>query len=458
MSGRDHGDREQLESAQRALGGDRYQLESLLGQGAMGEVYAASDRQLKRPVVIKLLRASLTGKMQERFRLEAQVLGKLSHDNIVDVIDSGSTADGARPYLVMTRLAGKPLDEVLKQSAEQILPVARACDVARQLLAGLGYVHDRNIVHRDIKPANLFVCDDGTVKLLDFGVIKLVEALTGVMSIAPTEEGLAVGTPRYLSPEQAVGKPVDRRTDLYAIGCVVYRMLVGRGPFDHCKSIASMLFAHVREEPRPPSQLAPQPIDPRLDAIVVKALAKAPADRYQTAAELAAALAQFGRDVASSPAVAAGGPEPTQALPEMAPPAMGPPKTEALAEMAPPAMGPPKTQALAEMAPPAMGPPKTQALAEMAPVGGTPSPTMALDVSQPLEPTVRLPEPARPALAATADDRVALSGSLGGSSLEAQTLGARPSAPSKLPLPVLFGTMAASALLTIVIDLLARGF
>jgi serine/threonine-protein kinase len=383
----------------------------------MGEVFAATDVQSGAPAVVKLLRASLTGNMTERFRLEAQVLAKLTHDNVVKVIDSGTTGDGARPYLVMERLSGLPLETVLKE--RNTLPAPEACDIARQVLAGLGYVHERGIVHRDIKPDNLFVCSDGTVKLLDFGVIKLVEALTGVMQIAPTQAGLAVGTPRYLSPEQAIGDPVDARTDVYAVGCVLYRMLAGRGPFDQHKSVVQMLMAHVHEAPEPPSKHVSTPLDARVDAIVLQALEKPPARRHQSAGEMAAQLAELAQPHAAA-RVGASQPlpdnAPTQALPAM--PMMSAPSAADGSDV--PAAMPPRT-------------PETVAMAEVAA-------PMALSHDGSALPRVAVTQ----------------SGALG-ASLEAHALDTRAVPPAPLPRGVLAAALIASALVTIVIDLLARG-
>ncbi len=255
----------------------------------MGEVYVAEHVRLKRPVVVKILKPHLGGGMTDRLRLEAQALASLRHDNVVDVLDCDATTDG-RPFLVMERLEGQPLDVYLAAKGGW-LPVAEALELARQTLSGLHAVHEAGFVHRDIKPANLFRCSSGRLKLLDFGIIKLVTAVTGLEPLSqPTADGIVVGTPKYMAPEQALGKTVDRHTDLYALGVVLYAMLTGTTPFAHHTDLTQMLYAHVNEPPRPPSELASQPISKALDQVVLRALAKEASERFDTALDFAAEL------------------------------------------------------------------------------------------------------------------------------------------------------------------------
>jgi serine/threonine protein kinase len=256
----------------------------------MGQVFAAQHTRIGRPVVVKLLHGHLQERVADRLRLEAQALAKLSHDNVVQVLDCAATA-GGRPYLVMERLEGEELGKMLRTRPGGHLPIEQALDITRQTLAGLGHVHATGIVHRDVKPANIFVCRSGRVKLLDFGVVKLLERLTDVAPLAvATQQGATVGTPKYMAPEQVSGDAVDARTDLYAMGIVLYRMLTGVTPFEHCREITAMLMAHLAEPPAPPSTLASQPIPPRLDAIVLRAIAKSPAARFDDATQFAAEL------------------------------------------------------------------------------------------------------------------------------------------------------------------------
>jgi serine/threonine protein kinase len=227
----------------------------------------------------------------DRFRIEAQALARLRHANIVEVLDCDVTPDG-HPFLVMEHLEGEPLDVQLKRRGGT-LPRQEALEVMRQTLGGLHAVHEAGFIHRDIKPANLFRLSDGRVKLLDFGVIKLAETVTSIEPLQkPTADGMVVGTPKYMAPEQATGQRVDRRTDVYAAGVVTYLMLAGRTPFEHHRDLTDMLKAHILEPPTPPSEIAPagQNISPGLDRAVLKALSKKPRDRYPDALSFAAAL------------------------------------------------------------------------------------------------------------------------------------------------------------------------
>lgn len=278
-------------SAQALLEGTSYRLLDELGAGAMGEVYTAEHLRLKRPVVVKILKPHLGGGMTDRLRLEAQALASVRHDNVVDVLDVDATTDG-RPFLVMERLEGQPLDAYLAARGGW-LPVDEAVELARQTLSGLHVVHEAGFVHRDIKPPNLFRCSSGRIKLLDFGVIKLMTEVTDVEPLnVPTADGIVVGTPKYMAPEQALGKTIDRRTDVYATGIVLYAMLTGKTPFDHHRDLAQMLYAHVNEAPQPPSAVADQEVSASLDEVVLQALAKKAEDRFDTALAFASELLQ----------------------------------------------------------------------------------------------------------------------------------------------------------------------
>lgn len=311
-----------LAGAADALLGSRYRLLARLGRGGMGEVFEAEHVALKKRVVIKLLHARHGQKPQllDRMRVEAQALALIRHPNLVEVTDFGHTADG-RAYFVMERLFGRTLREELE--ARGALPVPEAITVARQLLAGLAAAHSAGLVHRDIKLENVFLCDppgppfptldngngadadadaearppSKTAKLLDFGLAKVVGAGQPDRAPAPlafpTDEGVMLGTPRFFSPEQALGRPVDARADLYSMGALLYAMLAGRAPFDHYTALYELAQAHAAEPPEPPSRFAPQPIPLELEGAILKALAKQPADRFQSAAELAIALEPF---------------------------------------------------------------------------------------------------------------------------------------------------------------------
>jgi eukaryotic-like serine/threonine-protein kinase len=271
-----------------------------LGRGSMGEVLEAEHVALGKRVAVKLLHAELSRSSEgavliERLRLEAQI-ARVVHPNLVAITDVGTTP-GGRHFLVMERLRGRTLRDELARRGH--LPIAEAVTLQRQLLAGLGAIHRAGIVHRDIKLENLFLCDaveggERMLKILDFGIAKIVDVEMHPDAPAPlalaTREGLAIGTPRFLAPEQAMGKAVDARADLYAAGIVLYMLLAGRDPFFELRSFLDLLRAHVTEPPRPPSLLAPQPVSPALDAVVLKAITKSPDQRFSSAAEFSEAL------------------------------------------------------------------------------------------------------------------------------------------------------------------------
>ena len=285
----------------RLLGG-RYQLGSVLGRGGMAEVRRARDLRLGRDVAIKQLRVDLASDptFQARFRREAQAAAGLNHPNIVAVYDTGEEADpnsGVQvPYIVMELVEGHTLREILR-TGRQIVP-AKALEFTQGVLEALSYSHKAGIVHRDIKPANVMLTSSGQVKVMDFGIARAVADTSATM----TQTAAVIGTAQYLSPEQARGETVDSRSDIYSAGCLLYELLVGRPPFQG-DSPVSVAYQHVREAPVPPSHLDPE-ITPAMDAITLKALAKDPADRYQTAAAMRADIGRLlaGQDVIARPA------------------------------------------------------------------------------------------------------------------------------------------------------------
>src|SRR5829696_1524436 len=261
----------------------RYQLGSLLGVGGMARVYVATDRVLERQVAVKVLRSSDAQDplFVERFQREAHAAARLSHPNIVAVFDSGSDAD--QPYLVMEYVPGQSLAQLLARQGR--LAPRRAVELVIQVCGALAAAHAQGLVHRDVKPANVLVVDDGQVKVADFGIAKAAATAT------LTGTGTVLGTAAYLSPEQAQGHPVDARSDLYSLGCVLYELLCGSPPFGSGADHAPVAIAtrHVSEPPEPPSARNPQ-VAPALDQVVLTALAKDPAQRYQSAVELHHAL------------------------------------------------------------------------------------------------------------------------------------------------------------------------
>jgi len=255
-----------------------------LGAGGMGEVFLAEDDTLGE-VVVKVMHSHLAPENADRLRMEGEALGRLRSPHIVALHRWGVVNN--RPYLVMDRLEGQTLGEVMADGGT--VGALFAVTVARDICRGLAVVHDAGIVHRDIKPDNVFWCGERAV-LLDFGVVKLLERVTGVQPLAlPTADGAAVGTPRYMAPEQARAREVDGRTDLYALGAVLFRMVTGEHVF-RSDSLKDLLIAHVMTPPRRASEVSPQPLPPALDAIIAQALEKEPEDRFPHAQAMADAL------------------------------------------------------------------------------------------------------------------------------------------------------------------------
>jgi eukaryotic-like serine/threonine-protein kinase len=310
--------------------GTQYRALERLDAGGMGEVFLVEHRHLKRTFVAKALHTPLSRHPQvvDRMRLEAQALGRLNHPNIVSITGFGMTND-ARPFLVMEHLKGRTLGDELK--ARGHLPAREAVGYTVQLLAGLEAAHALGIVHRDMKPDNLFLVDDlvggRSVKILDFGVARVLPTAPPTAPrplVLPTETGAVVGTPRFLSPEAAAGERVDTRADLYGAGLVLYAMVAGRGPFDHIEG-DGVLAAHTTNTPDPPSSHAPEPIPEELDRIVLRALTKDPDARFQTAAEVRAALEMFLR--AEEPERPQSGIVPVQRTDAISPRSSAPPRT-----------------------------------------------------------------------------------------------------------------------------------
>jgi serine/threonine-protein kinase len=302
--------------------GDRYRVEARIGQGGMAEVYRGFDPVLSRTVAIKVLLPQFArdAGFVARFRREAQAAARLNQPNIVGVYDTG--ADGDRQYIVMEFVEGRTLAEFLA-GGRRLTPM-QAVELTQKIAAALASAHERGIVHRDIKPGNVMVTRDGLVKVMDFGIARMQTDIT-----APQTSSV-IGTPTYLSPEQAQGQTVDARSDLYSLGCVLYELLAGRPPFTGDTPVA-IAYKQVNETPVPPSTHNPD-IPPRLDAVVMKCLAKNPANRYQTAEELSADLerVKHGQDVEATPLMAAGvGGAATQVIARPAPTqVMSPPEED----------------------------------------------------------------------------------------------------------------------------------
>ncbi|MGB6578294.1 MAG: Stk1 family PASTA domain-containing Ser/Thr kinase [Streptosporangiaceae bacterium] len=282
----------------RLLGG-RYELDGVVGRGGMAEVYRARDIRLDRIVAIKTLRADLARDQifQARFRREAQSAASLNHPSIVAVYDTGEDMVTGLPvpYIVMEYVDGRTVRDLL-QEGHRLLP-ERSLEIIDGVLRALDYSHQAGIVHRDIKPGNVMVTRKGDVKVMDFGIARAMSDAQATM----TQTAQVIGTAQYLSPEQARGERVDSRSDLYSTGCLLYELLTGRPPFTGDSPVA-IAYQHVRENPVPPSRVDPD-VPAWADAIVLKALAKSPGDRYQTAADMRADLqrAASGMPVAAAP-------------------------------------------------------------------------------------------------------------------------------------------------------------
>jgi serine/threonine-protein kinase len=269
----------------------------------MGEVWEAKHRFLARPAAIKLIKPqvlSAATKMQadvlvQRFRREALAAANLRSPHTIQLYDFGVASDGTF-YYVMELLNGMDLQTLIEEHGP--LPPARTIHILRQACESLAEAHDRGLIHRDIKPANIQVCCLGHyfdyVKVLDFGLVKL-ERADAQVGPALTAPNMVTGTPAYLSPESALGEPVDRRADIYALGCVAYWMLTGRYVFQE-QGAVQMMARHIHTAPDPPSLYSLVRIPPELDAAVLSCLAKDPADRPGSARELADRLAHCDVD------------------------------------------------------------------------------------------------------------------------------------------------------------------
>ncbi|HKN64286.1 MAG TPA: protein kinase [Gaiellaceae bacterium] len=306
---------------------DRYELEELVGTGGMSSVFRAHDRQLERRVAIKILHEHYAEDPEylERFRREARAVAKLSHPNIVTVIDRGD--DDGRQYIVFEHVDGENLKELVLRSGR--LSVRRALELALAVADGLAFAHDHGLVHRDVKPQNVLLSSEGEVKVTDFGIARSLHMEHGV-----TQTGTVLGTGEYLAPEQASGKPVSPTTDVYSLGVVLWELLAGDVPFVG-ENFVAVALRHVNEPPPPLRERRPD-VSPRLDAAVQRALAKDPARRFPSmnafAKELRACLAEAEGEIAPPPP-----PEDDLAMTVVTPPAPAPGRAPARRRARPPA-------------------------------------------------------------------------------------------------------------------------
>jgi eukaryotic-like serine/threonine-protein kinase len=264
----------------------RYRLGAALGSGGMATVYDAVDERLERPVAVKVLRPALAGRadVRARFESEARSAAQLTHPNVVAVFDTGEADDGT-PFLVMERLPGETLGDRLRAGAPDGVDVDWLLRVAGDVLGALGAAHAAGIVHRDVKPGNILIGTDGCAKVGDFGIAKSLE-VAAAADLTSTNQ--LIGTPAYLAPERIAGRPATLQADLYALGVVLWEGLAGRKPFDGATPVATA-YAIQHEDPPSLASLRPD-LPPALVAAVERAMARAPEDRFATAAAMAAAL------------------------------------------------------------------------------------------------------------------------------------------------------------------------
>jgi serine/threonine protein kinase len=280
----------------RDLLNGQFQIVRKIGTGGMGAVYEASQPSVNGKVAVKILHAKLANRkdLVSRFHREAAAMSHLTHPNTVKVLVYGEDDKDGLLYIVMEYLDGKNLNQTVR--AEGPLPAERAIPLLVQACHALQEAHEKGIVHRDLKPENIFICSHGGmkdfVKVLDFGLAKVTEREMRPGSMILTQEGMVFGTPEFMSPEQAQGKTLDARSDIYSLAVILYEVLTGKLPFD-AKSPMEYIQLHVQKEPITLSQRVPgKTFPPALDAAIAKALSKNRDDRYQTAAEFAQALQQ----------------------------------------------------------------------------------------------------------------------------------------------------------------------
>jgi hypothetical protein len=283
---------EALEASVGTLLGGRYRVQSTLGSGGMAVVYKAEDAILGRTVALKTLhrRYAEMPSFRRRFTQEARAMACLDHENVVKVYDISQ--DGEVPFIVAECVAGRDIGKVLAGHRGGTLNERFARRMAAQLLRALSYAHRRGVIHRDVKPSNILVTAGGTVKVADFGIARIVEEEDGSEVGKPGE---IVGSARYMSPEQLMGKEATPRSDVYSVGVLLYHCLTGRPPFSG--DVRALAQQHIHEDPTPPRKLNPK-ISPQMEAVILKALAKDPDHRYPSAVAMLDAI-----DVEPSPRI-----------------------------------------------------------------------------------------------------------------------------------------------------------
>ncbi|OJJ18606.1 hypothetical protein BKI52_23630 [marine bacterium AO1-C] len=273
-----------------------YRIDSKIGEGGMGSVYLASHLQMRRKAAIKALHPNLVNNAQirERFRNEAEAMASLKHPNIIDLYDFLETNQGL--FLIMEYVDGNQLDDYIR-SVTGPLSEERAVELFSKALDGFAYAHDRGIIHRDIKPSNLMIGSEGQVKILDFGIAKILNGANKGL----TRTGSKMGTVLYMSPEQVKGQSVDRRSDIYSMGVTLFQILTGRPPYDEKTATEYEVYTQIVNSPLPRLRQFNPKVSERIQAVVDKATAKEPSARFQNALEFKQALLGITQQAQTNP-------------------------------------------------------------------------------------------------------------------------------------------------------------
>src|SRR5215831_13863117 len=275
---------------------DRYKVLRKLGEGGMGEVYEAQHVYIEKRFALKLLRKEIMTNKEAvtRFYQEARAASAIGHENIVEIDDFGHLPDG-RAYLAMEFLEGQSLAD----AAREQIAIARSVEITCQVCRGLAAAHAKGIIHRDMKPENVFLVRRAArevAKILDFGIAKVSGADGSGQSPSLTRTGTIFGTPHYMSPEQALGKPLDHRTDIYSVGVIMYEIFAGMVPF-RGESFMAILTQHITAAPLPPRDVAPdRDIPPELEHVILRAMAKEPGERFSTMSQMLGELERIERE------------------------------------------------------------------------------------------------------------------------------------------------------------------